>query len=133
MRRTQQRLFAAYRALNKMINAGPTHSAPIDEQAGAAQDEQATARLHRQVLEAERAAAEVDAEKDAQRGAVREAVSGAAASPAAKPDLPPSQRDLQRDSYIPDGCNACQYTITLRSSGGPSGAPEGGMQASEES
>jgi DeoR family suf operon transcriptional repressor len=23
------------------------------------------------------------------------------------------QSDLQRDSYIPDGCNACQYSITL--------------------
>jgi DeoR family suf operon transcriptional repressor len=43
------------------------------------------------------------------------------------------QRDLQRDSYIPDGCNACQYTIILHGSGGQPGAPDGRMQASEES
>jgi len=42
------------------------------------------------------------------------------------------QRDLQRDSYIPDGCNACQYTITLRGPGRRSDVPDGGMHASEE-
>jgi DeoR family suf operon transcriptional repressor len=43
------------------------------------------------------------------------------------------QHDLQRDSYIPDGCNACQYSITL---GGPRdrpASPGDAMQASEES
>lgn len=43
------------------------------------------------------------------------------------------QRDLQRDSYIPDGCNACQYTITLGETGGAPGASGRGMQANEES
>jgi DeoR family suf operon transcriptional repressor len=32
--------------------------------------------------------------------------------------------DLQRDSYIPDGCNACQYTITLGSVDATPAEPE---------
>jgi DeoR family suf operon transcriptional repressor len=36
------------------------------------------------------------------------------------------QSDLQRDSYIPDGCNACQYSISLESK-------ESDMPSDEES
>lgn len=97
IRRTQQRLFTAYRALNRVINAGPMHSEPIDTGEGQDQDGQAAARLHQQVLEAERAAAEVDAEKQAKQDLVRDAVSGAESKGEAKPDVPPSQRDLQRE------------------------------------
>lgn len=43
------------------------------------------------------------------------------------------QRDLHRDSYIPDGCNACQYTITLRGTSRRPAVPGGGMEANEES
>jgi DeoR family suf operon transcriptional repressor len=43
------------------------------------------------------------------------------------------ERDLQRDSYIPDGCNACQYTITLRGTGERSDASGDSMHAKEES
>ncbi len=41
------------------------------------------------------------------------------------------QIDLQRDSYIPDGCNACEYTITKPSLTG--GANGGGAPSNEES
>ena len=43
------------------------------------------------------------------------------------------QRDLQRDSYIPDGCNACQYSISLGADAGPAPPPKADGDTSEES
>jgi DeoR family suf operon transcriptional repressor len=43
------------------------------------------------------------------------------------------QRDLQRDSYIPDGCNACQYSISLGAGAGSVAPPEADVEPSEES
>lgn len=39
--------------------------------------------------------------------------------------------DLRRDSYIPDGCNACQYSISL-GAGADSASPEADGEATEE-
>lgn len=43
------------------------------------------------------------------------------------------QRDLQRDSYIPDGCNACQYSITIDASGARAAPSRESTETSEES
>ncbi|MGD8726015.1 MAG: helix-turn-helix domain-containing protein [Gemmatimonadales bacterium] len=44
------------------------------------------------------------------------------------------QRDLRRDSYIPDGCNACQYSITLSEGAKRAGGGNGrGVPREEES
>ena len=43
------------------------------------------------------------------------------------------QSDLQRDSYIPDGCNACQYTINLGEGPGAVSPAEVHGATSEES
>jgi DeoR family suf operon transcriptional repressor len=41
------------------------------------------------------------------------------------------QADIKRDTYIPEGCNACQYSISLRSSDG-SGVEVRADRASED-
>jgi len=43
------------------------------------------------------------------------------------------QSDLQRDSYIPDGCNACQYSISLGAGPGSVAPPEADVKTNEES
>ena len=43
------------------------------------------------------------------------------------------QRDLQRNSYIPDGCNACQYSITLDGSGARTPSRQESAETTEES
>ena len=40
------------------------------------------------------------------------------------------QSDIQRNSYIPDGCNACQYSITVDTSAPNTGKPEDGTRGS---
>lgn len=41
------------------------------------------------------------------------------------------QADIKRDTYIPEGCNACQYSISLRSKG-DSGAEEAHTDSASE-
>ena len=43
------------------------------------------------------------------------------------------QSDLQRDSYIPDGCNACQYSISLGAGAGSVAPSEAEVEPNEES
>lgn len=94
LRHAQQRLFAAYRELAKVIQAGPL---PVtNESAETEPDPDHDERLREEIEQAAREGAEVDAEKEAKQDTLREAASDNA-RPASVANVPKRKTDLDRE------------------------------------